>query len=126
MRKAEFDPTSLNSAANSNHTCHIVKASKFNGRQYDDRLEPKQVRQKKIYYMISERNRKCSNVQHFDRVPVEYLPDMLGSIQQYSEYHVGDAAPDKRDKDVTTLSMVYEIMRFWEKAISVYESLGSR
>ena len=126
LRKAEFDSTSLNSAAGANHTCHIFRRSQFNGEQYGDRLEPKQVRQKKIYYIISERNRKCSNVQHFYDLPVNFLPDMLGSIQEYSEYHAGEKAPPKDDEDyVEALSVVYEIMRFWNEAFSVYELLSN-
>ena len=48
------------------------------------------VRQKKIYSVLSSRNRDCSNVEHFEDVPVELLPDMLQSIQRYSHYQMGD------------------------------------
>ena len=128
--KAEFDSTSLNSAADSNHTCSIYGKSKFNSPQYyeafeyDVAFEPKAVRQKKIYSVLSSRHRECSNVQHLDHVPLEFLPDMLSSIQQYSDYHVGDKAPRKDMMDVTALSLIYEILRRWDKAISVYESLS--
>ena len=61
LRKAEFDPASLNSAYDSNHTCHIYGVSRFNG-SWSHRLEPKQVRQKKIYHILSERNRECSQM----------------------------------------------------------------
>ena len=120
LRKAEFDPTSLNSAAVSNHTCYIEGASEFNNR----RFEPKALRQKKIYRVLSARNRECSNVQHFGDLPVEILPEMLASVEQYSDYHVGDKAPPRHDEDVSSLSMVYEITRFWDKSFSLFEALS--
>ena len=129
LRKAEFDSTSLNSAADSNHTCYNWTISKFNANPYATThhvFDPTEVRQKKIYRVLSARNRECSNVQHSDNVPVEFLPDMLASIHQYSNYHVGHKAPPRHDEDVKTLSVVYEILRYWEKAISVYESLSAR
>ena len=126
MRKAEFDSTSLNSAADSNHTCNIYPVSIFNGgHDYKNWLDPKRVRQKKICHVLSFRNRECSNVKHFDDVPIEFLPDMLTSIQQYSEYHLGESAPARDGEHVNSLSVVYEVMRFWDKVISVYESLSN-
>ena len=120
LRKAEFDPTSLNSAAVSNHTCYIDGASEFNYK----RFEPKALRQKKIYNVLSERNRECSNVQHFGDLPVEILPEMLASVEQYSDYHVGESALARHDEDVSSLSMVYEITRFWDKSVSLFEALS--
>jgi hypothetical protein len=134
LRKAEFDSTSLNAASDSNHTCSIL-TDYHEGMNGDPdtwnesprtHFVPAAVRQKKIYSILSSRNRECSNVQHFSDVPVEFLPDMLGSIQEYSDYHAGDKAPPKHDEDyVEALSVVYEIMRFWNEAFSVYEALGS-
>ena len=128
LSKAEFDPTSLNSAADSNHKCMIIYESdmEINGDPESEcYFEPKAVRQKKIYSVLSSRNRECSNVQHFGDVPVEFLPDMLTSIQQYSEYHLGDKPPPKRNDGAKALSVMYEILRKWDKTLSVYESLSS-
>ena len=58
-------------------------------------FDPMYVRQKKVYSVLSSRNRRCSNVGHFDDVPVELLPDMLRTIQQYSNYHVTEIHPLK-------------------------------
>ena len=127
MCKAEFDPTSLNTAADSNHTFYIVGKASFNVNPLNKlsaSIDPKKVRQQKIYHVLSSRNKECSNVQHLDDVPIEFLPYMLGSIQQYSEYHAGENTPPKHDKDVNALSVVYETMRRWDKAFSVYESLS--
>src|SRR6056300_1287377 len=92
LRKVEFDETSLNSAADSNHTCTIkypiiqgLDISDMNGNSRYH-FAPLKVRQKKIYSVLSSRNRQCSNVGHFDDVPVEFLPDMIRTFEQSSEY----------------------------------------
>ena len=121
LRKAEFDDTSLNSAADSNHTCAIkypsggdeiqgLDTSEMNGDPDSSVVfDPMYIRQKKIYSVLSSRNRECSNVGHFDDVPVELLPDMLDPIQQYSKYHIGKDTPGQASRDVNPLSLVYEI-----------------
>ena len=137
LRKAEFDDTSLNSAADSNHTCAIdyplggdgiqgLDTSEMNGDPSSElTLSPSFVRRKKIYSVLSSRNRRCSNVGHFDDVPVECLPNMLSTIQQYSEYHIGDSDISQGVHDVNPLSLVYEICRYWDKSLAVYELLSS-
>jgi len=132
LHKIEFDDTSLNSAADSNHTCDIVypeelQLRNINQKNYDDW---KAVRSQKIFNVLSSRNKNCSNVQHLGDVPLEIMPEMLNSIQKYSEYHftscVEEWAPTQdTDNDVRALSVLYEIMRKWDKALSVYESLSS-
>jgi hypothetical protein len=129
LHRAEFDDTSLNSAADSNHTCYNIYNEYWNAingnPSSDDMFELRPLRRKKIYAVLSSRNIECLNAQHFDDVPVEFLPDMLRSVQQYSEYHLGDNAPPKDNEDVNSLSVVYEVMRWWDKAFSVYESLST-
>ena len=144
LRKAEFDDTSLNSAADSNHTCAIVypliggevegiDTTEMNGNpefilpsnhEPQSKFDPMYVRQKKIYSVLSYRNRTGFNVGHFDDVPVELLPDMLSSIQRYSEYHISD--PDVRQGlyDVNPLSLVFEMLSRWDKSISAFESIS--
>ena len=99
LRKVEFDDTSLNSVADSNHTCYItypsgddeiqgLDTSEMNGTGLGSAwFDAKNVRRKKVYSLLSSRNRECSNVGYFDDIPVEFSPDMLSTIQQYSEYH---------------------------------------
>ena len=83
LSKEVFDKTSLNSAADSNHTCTIDFPSHH---KYDHVREinseesskhyyiPAHVRQKKIYSILSQRNKNSSNVDHFDDdMPVELL-----------------------------------------------------
>ena len=135
LRNVEFDDTSLNAAADSNHTCtikypsesdeiHGLDTSEMNGNS-DYHFDPVSARHKKVYSILSRRNRNCSNVGHFDDVPVELLPDMLRTIQQYSNYHVAEHTPSQDIRDVNPLSLVYEICRYWDKSLAVYESLSS-
>ena len=137
LRKAEFDDSSLNSAADSNHTCAIeyppdgseviegVDTSEMNDNpQAQLRLHPHYIRQKKIYTVLSSRNRDCSNVGHFEDVPVELLPDMSQSIQRYSHYRVGDPDISQGFGDVKPLSIIYEMCRHWEESLAAFETLS--
>lgn len=121
LKRVEFDGASLNSAASSNHTCRIRYPDLRYG--YNGACDWKLNRAKKIYSLLSSRNRQCSNTKAFGDVPLEFLPDMLSSIQGYSKYHLGDDSPDEDTSDTKALSVVYEIMRWWDKAISLYELL---
>eukprot|EP00579_Thalassiosira_antarctica_P003598 CAMPEP_0201904696 /NCGR_PEP_ID=MMETSP0902-20130614/56131_1 /ASSEMBLY_ACC=CAM_ASM_000551 /TAXON_ID=420261 /ORGANISM="Thalassiosira antarctica, Strain CCMP982" /LENGTH=264 /DNA_ID=CAMNT_0048438791 /DNA_START=83 /DNA_END=878 /DNA_ORIENTATION=+ len=179
LRKVVFDNSSLNAAAETNHTCAIhytvypgderleleinglvnfaesgdfFEPKALRGKKIflyshletenatgDERLEceingetesgdlfePKALRGKKIYSVLSSRNRECSNVHYLEGAPVEFLPDMFGAIQQYSEYHLQDNSPWQDDDDVNALSIVFEIVRWWDKGFSVYESLST-
>ena len=77
--EANFDDTSLNSAADSNHTCGIayptdvmlrlgdfgtINGYALSGTSFD----PVYARQKKIYSILSSRNRKFSNADHFGNI----------------------------------------------------------
>jgi len=142
LSRAVFDKTSLNTAFDSNHTCHIdfpdgneiidiIKNS--NGKKL---WRPSKLRQKKVYSILSARNRNCSNVDHFDEgMPVELLPDMLRSIQKYAGYHNADSnslpdntylsPPPRGTQDVKPLSVMFEILQRWDKSLAVFEALSS-
>ena len=127
LRKVEFDDTSLNAAFDSNHTCYICYPHDLRFRRMSDfpNHNPTYVGQKKIYSILSSRNRKYSNVEHYEDVPVELLPDMLVSIQKYANYHVPDRAPDQADNDVIPVSIVFEILQRWDKSLATFEALSS-
>ena len=149
LRKAEFDDTSLNSAADSNHTCYICYPEEYDYDDDgdDDLLEGLEltemngnaevehsleapfftgfVRQKKIYSILSSWNRTCSNVDHFEDIPVEFLPSMLESIQQYANYHVPDRTPSQDIRDVKPLSIMFEVLQRWDKSLATFEALSS-
>lgn len=80
LQEVVFDDTSLNKAADSHiTTCNILACDGD-----DDKFQTAYVRQKKIYSVLSFRNRHSFNVKHFGEVSVEFLPKMLVSIQGYA------------------------------------------
>jgi len=141
LGKAVFDKTSLNSAADSNHTCNIDfpddddydDVRQINGDISSDKyLDPDYVRQKKIYKVLSDRNRNRSNVEHFDEdMQVELLPDMLQLIEEYSNYHIveigeEEVTPPQDTQDIEPLSIMFEILQRWDKSLAVFEAFGSQ
>ena len=134
LSQVVFDKTSLNSASDSNHSFRIYQEREgldcfeINGKVDGESPlpDPKYVRQKKIYTMLSSRNKDCSNVDHFDNdMPIELLPDMLRSIQRYSKYHEAENGPPKNQDDIIPLSIMYEVLQRWDKSLAVFESLSS-
>ena len=138
LRKAEFDNASLNAVADSNHRCNIkyppdgndeiegLDIHEMNGdRKCKNANHPIHVREMKIYSILSTRNRDCSNVKHLDDVPVEILPDMLDSIQTYSNYRNGDSDLSQVRGHAQPLSIVYEVCRHWDESLAVFEALSS-
>ena len=146
LGKAVFDKTSLNSAADSNHTCCIDfpeddnefdEVREINGTGSYSNVRPANcfnpinVKQKKIYHVISSRNRSMSNVDHFDEdMPVELLPHILTTIERYSSYYNVDAeseddAPLQDSRDVKPLSIMFEILQRWDKSLAAFEALSS-
>ena len=128
----------MNTASDSNHRCAIryppdgsdaiegLDICEMNGdRKGENAFETTCVRSKKIYSVLSCGNRDCSNVKHFDELPAELLPDMLQSIQEYSNYRVGDSDMSQVRGHVQPLSLVYEICRNWEESLGVFEALSS-
>ena len=124
FRSVLFDESSLNAAADSNHCCYLYELgfeSQFNlnrrpGQYYN--------RGRKIYKLLSSRNRTMSNTKHFDDVDVKTLPYMLENIQAYEttlESNMSDGAEYNDDLTVACLSIVYEIMRKWDKVFCLYE-----
>jgi hypothetical protein len=64
-----------------------------------------------------------SNVQHFDGIDVKILPFMLKAVQTYASVE----HPDDRFLlgyfRVKALSIVYEVMRKWDKVFPLYTSV---
>ena len=133
LGKAVFDNTSLNSAAGSNHTCLIdfppncIEAVKeINGKTACPRFfGPKHVRQKKVYSILSARNRNSSNVEYLEDMPVELLPRMMRFIQKYADYHVRSKDINRGFDDVHPLSIMFEILQRWDESLAAFEALSS-
>ena len=120
--KTEFDDSSFNAAADSNHTCLITNPD--NCRGINDVCGHRALKAKKIFSVLSLRNRNCSNAELLGGIQVEILPILLVSIQKYSVCRLrNDSTCDniRDDNDALALSVVYEVMRWWDKAMSVYE-----
>ncbi len=125
------DESNLNSVALSNHSCYIrgVGPPTLNKHFWWDeirswdmirlRKETELNRARKIYNLLSLRNDSLSNVQHFDGIDVEILPNMIEAVQKYSGL-IFEQSEVERDHNVKDLSIVYEVMRKWDKVISLY------
>ena len=143
LSRTVFDKTSLNTAADSNHTCHIDFPSipihkydhvrEINGEESSEHYHlPEFVREKKIYSILSQRNKNSSNVDHFDDdMPVELLPVVLATIQKFANYHdvetdeEKEIKPSQDNSDVKPLSIMFEILQRWDKSLSLFEALSS-
>ena len=115
-----FDESSLNAAADSNHICSVSVGS-LDWDLYNSSTDMKENRARKLYALLSSRNKTMSNVQHFSAIDLKLLPNILQAMQKYSN----DMPSYRHDLKVDPLSIVYEIMRKWDKAFPLYKSLGA-
>ncbi|KAL7451930.1 hypothetical protein ACHAWC_003684 [Mediolabrus comicus] len=135
FRLVLYNDSSLNSIADSNHSCIVaglyhsadlnmesaVGLYPFGGWNVDGKPESFN-RARKIYNLLSQRNKSksTSNVQHFDDVDVKILPSMLKAAQRYaSVVHPYDRFLPGFCR-VEPLSIVYEVMRKWDKVFPLY------
>jgi len=64
-----------------------------------------------------------SNVQHFDDIDINLLPEILAAVQRYASTPVSERQLLYRvNSEVSGLSIVYELMRKWD---SIYKTLGT-
>ena len=108
------DVSSLNSVADSNHSCSI-ETNNFSGNDDEDR---EINRAAKIYGLLSSRNKTLSNVQDLGDIDVKLLSKILEGVQKYSN--------DGDEDIVKELSIVYEIMRCWDKVSHLYIGQSER
>jgi hypothetical protein len=124
----------LNSIADSNHSCDVVlsqfdhwNACEMKGNDGDWHEAPASFnRARKIYRLLSQRNKSTSmsNVQYFDDIDVNLLPSILETVQRYASV----VHPFDRHRAgycrVEPLSIVYEVMRKWDKVFPLYTDGG--
>eukprot|EP00986_Skeletonema_menzelii_P001643 scaffold450_cov139-Skeletonema_menzelii.AAC.5 len=125
LHLVRYDGNSLNAVADSNHICSVKVG--WTPLDYWNLHKDEQVnRGMKIYHLLSLRNKMMSNAKHFDDIDVKILPDMLGAVQKYqidaSVYT--DKHYIRHDSRVNPLSIVYEVMRRWDKVTPLYKTLG--
>ena len=107
LKRALYNGSSLNSVADSNHSCCIEA-------DYDlivndmilNESEDREInRAQKIYTLLSIRNKSMSNAQDFGYIDVKLLPNILEVVQKYSKSMSED------NYYVRDFSIVYEVMR---------------
>ena len=133
LRRLLWDNSSLNAAADTNHCCIIDMGGDFSGPHYipifDDwnSHEERQVnRGRKIYHLLSSRNKTMSNAKYFENNDAKILPNMLTCVQKYHDASIHYDLKNKmykHDPKVDPLSIVYEVMRKWDKAFPLYKTL---
>ncbi len=121
LRVAVRNESSLNAVADSNHWClmDIEVANQSDSREIN--------RARKIYALLSSRNEILSNVQHFGDIDVKLLPNILEALQKYSNTSLDYSNSTQVLEsfcNVKALSIVYEVMRRWDKVSPLYKSLG--
>ena len=141
FRPVIYEDSTLNAATDSNHTCSVQVGSLFDfgwvALKCWNLHEEKQInRGRKIYHLLSSRHKTMSNAKYFENIDVKILPNMLASVQKYFstlECHnekvrrkgtPGTRRFAKTIDDVKPLSIVYEVMRKWDKAFPLYKLLG--
>ncbi len=133
LRLVLHNDSSLNSLADSNHSC-VLEGVEFSWNV--DRVRKNETwheatesfnRARKIYKLLSARNKSMStsNVQHFDDVDIKLLPSILEAVQSYASV----VHPSDRHRAgycrVEPLSIAYEVMRKWDKVFPLYTDGGN-
>jgi len=122
LESVVFDCESLNGAYDSNHHCllKISRTAKFN--IYDD---PVLNRRKKLYNILSTRNRQRENAACFeyDEIGIKHIPQILSMLKLFSEHHVDEEDGWQEVNEVCPLSIAFEIMRDW-KMPELYNNLS--
>jgi len=121
LRLVFYDESSLNAAADSNHICNVGSYS-FNNSHPQGQIN----RSRKVYRLLSIRNRSMSNVKHFGNIDVKILPNMLEAMQRYhNAASVYNAHLFRSNFYVELVSIVYETLRKWDKVMGLCKSLGA-
>ena len=134
LRRILWDDSSLNAAADTNHCCKIDMGRDSSSPDYAPILnkwnshEEKRInRGKKIYHLLSSRHKTMSNAKYFENIDVKNLPNLLAAVQKYYDASTEfDLTNDMytQDPKVKPLSVVYEVIRKWDKVFPLYKSLG--
>ena len=86
--------------------------------------DPVKNRRKKIYNILSTRNRRRNNAAYFesDGIKIKHIPQILASLKLLSEHYLGDEHGSQHEDEVKPLSIAFEIMRDW-KIPELYNNL---
>ncbi|EJK76693.1 hypothetical protein THAOC_01531, partial [Thalassiosira oceanica] len=125
LKKVMYDDSSLNAVADSNHVC-IIEGMGFHlpggsGYYYVRRTrksyDPKQSRARKIFHLLSQRNKQGTNAHHLEAEmggdTLKVVPLALAAIQVYKlPWNRGF-----RGAAGAKLSIMYELVRSWNVTI---------
>eukprot|EP00956_Cyclotella_meneghiniana_P010976 scaffold15382_cov104-Cyclotella_meneghiniana.AAC.2 len=115
---AIFNCTSLNAVYNSNHHCSIRMTQPQSSilDKFNKCNDPVKNRRKKIYNILSTRNRRRENAAYFesDGIRIKHIPQILASLKSLSEHYLGDKRGSQHVDEVKPLSIAFEIMRDWK------------
>jgi hypothetical protein len=107
LKRALYDGSSLNSVADSNHSCYIKADYDLivNDTILNNSKDREINRAQKLYTLLSIRNKSMSNAQDFGYIDVKLLPNVLEVVQKYSQ------SMNEDNYYVRGYSIVYEVMR---------------
>jgi len=117
LLKTMYDPTSLNSLSDCNHTCYIYGINPPSGIPTNNNsVEWEHLRGGKIFHLLSSRNAEGSNVYHLnlewsDDDSLVLVPQVLGCIFRHSFNSAQFGGNPARFKPI---SIIYEIIRGWK------------
>ena len=124
LSKAMYDPTSLNTVYDCNHTCQIVldgfvRKDLPNWCRNAGGWNPKTIRCMKMHYILSLRHRERSNVQHLNTEfkddddeddSLKLVPNVLEAVYKNSHNRSSRCDPIL----IRPLTIMYEILRGWK------------
>eukprot|EP00956_Cyclotella_meneghiniana_P010512 scaffold14627_cov46-Cyclotella_meneghiniana.AAC.4 len=116
LKYAIFDSNSLNAAYDSNHRCQLfLDRMTSNIYKFNSCSDLKFNRRKKIYTILSTRNRQRENAAVFeqDGIGIKHIPQIMSLLMPFSE-HCRQTYWHQEEDEVKPLSIAYEIMRDWK------------
>ena len=126
IEPAVFNRTSLNATHDSNHFCsiEITHTQTFLMDKFNKYNDPVKNRRKKIYYILSIRNRRRENAAYLESngINIKHIPRILALLKLLSEHHLQHKYGSQDECEVKPLSIAFEIMRDW-KIPELYNNL---
>lgn len=134
IRKACYDPKSLNSVSDCNHTCRLQLSGddgnfNYNNQGCGDKLVNRRL---KLYHLLSSRNREESNAHHLnlelddednDSLNLKFAPEVLKCVHHYYPKDKDKHLLVDPENSVHPLSIMYETLGSW-KMPSLFERQG--
>eukprot|EP00956_Cyclotella_meneghiniana_P021243 scaffold38441_cov21-Cyclotella_meneghiniana.AAC.3 len=124
LESVVFNRSSLNAAFHSNHHCNLILSryrnycETFNSdiHKFNTGNDPAMNRRKKIYNILSTRNRSRENAAFFESygISIKHIPQILALFKPFSEHYLLDEMSRQEEDEVKPLSIAFEILRDWK------------